>query len=157
VKVSEKSGEVEPSILDDRGSDRVFASIPATLEAYVATRTDDAARTVEKLVHRCARTGLWHVVTAPLAASIGMIPCRFGASLMLRRSDGLLSAAIVAGNWSITLLGDEAWIDVVSPRASALAIIGKPVRTRIEIPFLSPTLRVFGSTQIGNYQRFHCH
>ena len=157
MNVIEESGEVEPSTLDDRGSDRVIASIPTTLEAYVATRTDDAARTVEKLVYRCAPTGLWCVVTAPLATSIGMMPCRFGASLMLRRSDGLLSAAIVAENWSITLLGDEAWIDVVSPSVLALALIGKPIRTRIEIPFLSPTLIVCGSTPMGTYYRFHCH
>lgn len=135
----------------------MLASIPVTFEAYVATRTDDAARTVEKLVHRCARTGLWSVVTAPLAASMGMTPCRFGASLMLRRSDGLLSATIVTGNWSITLLGDETWVDVVSPSSLASALVGKPVGTQIQIPFLSPTLRVCESTPMGCYYRFRCH
>jgi hypothetical protein len=33
---------------------------------------------------------------------------------------------------------------------------GAPVRSKIEIPFLSPTLRVCEATQIGAYYRFHC-
>lgn len=156
MEVIEEIGEGGPSPLGDHGNDRLSASIPATLEAYVATRADDAARAADKLVRRYARTGLWTVMTAPLAASIDMTPCRFNASLMLRRSTGLISAAIVAGNWSITLLGDEAWVDVVSSRAVAVGLVGAPVRTRIEIPFLSPTLKVCGSTPIGAYYRFHC-
>lgn len=156
MEVIEESGEGRARPLDDHGHDRVSAPIPVTLEAYVATRADDAARAVEKLVRRYSRTGLWTVITAPLAESVDMLPCRFGASLMLRGSDGILSAAIVAGNWSIALLGDEAWVDVVAPRAVAVGLVGAPVRTKIEIPFLSPTLKVCEATQIGAYYRFHC-
>lgn len=151
-----ESGEDGARLLNDHGNDRVSASIPATLEAYVATRADDAVRAVEQLVCRYSGTGLWTVVTAPLAESVDMMPCLFGASLMLRDSDGLLSAVIVARNWSIALLGDEAWVDVVSSTAVAVGLVGAPVRTKIEIPFLPPTLRVCGAQQIGAYYRFHC-
>ncbi|OBX18926.1 hypothetical protein A9995_10310 [Erythrobacter sp. QSSC1-22B] len=148
---------LEPSNPDDHWMDRESGPIPASLEAYVATRVEDAARTVAKLVQRCARTGLWTVITPQLEASFDMVPCRIGASLMLRRSKGFVSAAIVAPNWSVTLLGDEACVDVASTSAIALALIGTPVRARIEIPFLSPTLKVCRTTQIGTYYRFHCH
>lgn len=130
--------------------------IPASLEAYVATRAEDASKTASKLIQRCAQTGLWSVVTAPLQASISLGPCPFGAELMLRRNDGLVAAAIVAPNWSVTLLGDEVWIDVASPAATAMALVGKPVRTRIELPFLSLGLVVEGSIQMGSYHRLHC-
>lgn len=131
-------------------------SIPASLEAYVATRAEDASKTASKMIQRCAQTGLWSVVTAPLQESISLGPCRFGAELMLRRTNGLVAAAIVAPNWSVSLLGDEVWIDVASPAATAMALVGKPVRTRIELPFLSPELMVGGSTQMGSYHRLHC-
>lgn len=147
-------GRLSP--LDDHGNGQVSTFVPATFKAYVATRAEDAVCAVEKLVRRYARTGLWTMVTAPLAASIDMKPCRFDASLMLRRSTGMVSAAIAAGTWSITLLGDEAWVDVVSSRAVAVNFVGAPVRTRIDIPSLSPTLRVCGSTQFAAYSRFHC-
>ena len=156
MEVIEEFGRGGPRSLDDHGNDRVPESIPATLEAYVVTRAHDPARAVEKLVRRYSRTGLWTVITAPLAASVDMMPCRFGASLMLRRFDGLLSAGIVAGNWSVTVLGDEVWVDVVSSTAVAVGLVGAPVRTKIEIPFLPPTLRVCGAQQIGAYYRFHC-
>lgn len=156
VMVIKQFGAVEPSINDDRESDWVMVPIPASLEAYVATRSDDAVTIIAKLVERCARTGFWTVVTAPLESSIGMIPCRFGAGLMLRRSCGLISAAIVARDWSITLRGDEAWVDVVSPGTVALSLMGTPVRSQIDMPFLSTALRVCAITQIGAYFRFHC-
>ena len=156
MKVDEEIGEVafEAGVDESKSDDAV--SIPASLEAYIGARTDDAPGTVAKLIQECAQTGLWNVVTAPLEASVNMRPCPFGASLLLRRTNGLLGAAIVGQNWSVTLLGDEAWVDVMTPRASALALIGKPVRTRIEIPFLSPTLNIVESTQVGSFYRFHC-
>lgn len=157
MKFDEEMGEVAfEAGVDEWNSDHAV-SIPASLEAYIGTRTDDAADTLAKLIQKCARTGLWNVVTAPLEASVSMRPCPFGASLMLRSTNGLLGAAIVVRNWSVTLLGDEAWVDVMAPRASALALIDKPVRTRIEIPFLSPALKVVESTQVGSFGRFHCH
>lgn len=156
MKVSDEIGKVGSVTLADRTEARETASIPASLEAYVATRTDNVTRTAAKLIEQFARTGLWTVVTAPFEATFNMTPCPFGASLMLRRSNRLVSAAIVARTWSVKLRGDEAWVDVPSSRAIAISLIGTPVRTRIEIPFLSPTLKVCGTSQIGTYFRFHC-
>lgn len=157
MKVDEDIGEVAIGAGVDEWKCDGAVTIPASLKAYIGTRTVDAPGTVTKLIQQRARTGLWDVITVPLAVSVNMRPCPFGASLMLRRIDGLFGAAIVARNWSVRLLGDEAWVDVMAPRAAALALVGKPVRTRIEIPFLSPTLRVVDSKQVGSFYRFHCH
>lgn len=132
------------------------AFIPASLEAYIATRTENPGQTVAKLVQQYADTALWTVIDAPIEAELNIAPCRIGASLMLRRSNGTVSAAIVSQNWSITLKGDEAWIDVGATAALALSYIGKQVRTVFQIPFLSADLEICGATPVGNFYRFHC-
>lgn len=132
------------------------AFIPASLEAYIATRTENPGQTVAKLVQQYADTALWTVIDAPIEAELNIAPCRIGASLMLRRSNGTVSAAIVSQNWSITLKGDEAWIDVGATAALALSYIGKQIRTVFQIPFLSADLEICGATPVGNFYRFHC-
>lgn len=132
------------------------ASIPASLEAYIATRTENPGQTVAKLVQQYAETALWTVIDAPIEAELSIAPCRIGASLMLRRSDGSVSAAIVSQKWSITLKGDEAWIDVGATAALALSYVGKQVRTVFEVPFLSVDLEICGATPVGTFYRFHC-
>jgi hypothetical protein len=146
----------EPSMLDEHAEGDAIASIPVSLEAYIATRSQDAAQKAAKLVQQYARTALWTVITSPIEAALGMAPCRIGVSLMLRRSDGIVSAAIISQKWSITLKGDEAWVDIGATEALSIAYIGEPIRTAFHIPFLSPELKVHGATQVGNYYRFHC-
>lgn len=146
----------QPRLIGERAGGDEAASIPASLEAYIATRAENSWQIATRLVEQYAVHALWTVITPPIQAELNMVPCRIGASLMLRRSDGLVSAAIVSRNWSITLCGDEAWVDVAATGALAVAFVGKPVRSAFEIPFLSQELKVRGSTQVGNYYRFHC-
>lgn len=149
--------DVQPILIDEHARGDETASIPVSLEAYIATRTENSAQTVAKLVHKYARTALWTVITAPIEAGLDMAPCRIEASLMLRRSNDLVSAAIVSRSWSVTLCGDEAWVDVGATAALALAYLGEPVRTAIQIPFLSPEMKIRGSTQVESHYRFHCY
>ena len=78
------------------------------------------------------------------------------ASLVLRFSGGKISAAIVARNWSVMLVGEEAWVDVAATDALAASLVGTPVRAKIEIPFLSPSLTVRVTTKVGEFHRFYC-
>ena len=150
------------NFIDDVGNGQVHsgqqiaAAVPPSLEAYVAMHTQDPARTLAKLVEGYARSGLWTVISRQDETSLGMTSTGIAASLMIRRKDGLVSAAIAASHWSVMLRGTDAWIDVLATGSTALALIGKPVRVGIEIPFLAPTLIVEESSRFGDFYRFHC-
>jgi hypothetical protein len=146
----------QQELIDDDPRLDELASIPVTLTAYIATRSVDAAQTTANLVERCARTPFWTVVVPKIEALLGMTPCRMGESLLVRRSGGVVSAAIVCRDWSTMLRGDEAWIDVVATSALALAYLDQPIRTGVPLPFLSQALIIRDVTQVGSHYRFYC-
>lgn len=132
-------------------------TIAASLDAYLSTRTSDVSGAVRLLVKLCPTAGFWIPIHGALAVRSGLSSCRFEAELLLRRQGDGLSAVITARQWSVTLVGTEAWIDVEWPsEAMAISLEGKPVRTQIDFPFLAPTLIVCGSSMTGAYRRFHC-
>lgn len=131
--------------------------IPPSLEAYLAMRTEDVVAALQTLISERLPTGLWTPVVGRLAALSSIAPCRFDAQLLLRPHDDGLDAIVSAREWSVSLARAEAWIDVVWPsEVMAMSLEGKPVRTQIDFPFLSPLLTVCGSVSIGTYRRFHC-
>ena len=139
-----------------RISDPSDAAISASLKAYVATRTEKVDLTLAKLIQRCAGSALWTLVTDELAGSVGMGTCRMHASLMLRNFERQISAVIVASNWSVALVGEEAWVDVIATDAMAVSLVGTPVRAKIDIPFLASALRVRATAKCGEFYRFYC-
>jgi hypothetical protein len=132
-------------------------SVPTSLAAYLSTRTDDFGGAIRSLVAGLARAGVWTPVAGSLANAAGLSPCRFDAALLLRRERCGISAVIAAGSWSVTLIGDEAWIDVEWPsHAWAAAMHGQPVSSQIDFPFVTEALVVRASEPFGTHMRFHC-
>lgn len=156
MTVDEGFADVTASYTDDQIGDQSLA-VSASFEVYVATRSRDVQDSTTKLLQCCARSALWTVVADSFAASFGMGPCRMHAALMLRRSGGKISAAIAARNWSVILVGEEAFVDVAATNAVAASLVGTPVREKIEIPFLSPALTVRATTKLGEFHRFYCN
>lgn len=131
--------------------------IPSSLAAYLGSRTDDVAGAVRSISASVDFPGIWTAVTDTIAAGAGLSPCRFDAALLLRRERDGLSAVITARSWSVTLIGDEAWVDVEWPsEAWAAALQGQPVRRQIDFPFLCEDLMVVDHEPLGRYRRFHC-
>lgn len=150
-------GELALRPLAARGMDMGEIVIPASLQAYLATRSDDVAGSLQKLIAACPSAPIWTPVVEPLAALAGLDPCRFDVQLLLKREGDGLSAAIVAQKWAVALTGLEAWVDVEWPSETmAIWLEGRPIRSQIDFPFLSPALTVCGSRMIGTFRRFHC-
>ena len=132
-------------------------TIPASLQAYVATRTDDLAGSLRALVAEVPAFAIWTPIVGSLALLAALKPCRFDAQLLLKREGDGLSATVVARKWSVTLAGAEAWVDVEWPSETmAMWLVDRPVRTQIDFPFLSPGLTVRGSELMGTFRRFQC-
>lgn len=149
-----RSEVVSPACSDDEDLGR--GAIPFSIEAYVATRSD-APDACKVLFAQPLPAGLWTPVAGSLAALVGLGPCPFGADLLLRRDDVGISAIIAGHEWSVMVAAGDAWVDVACPsEAIAMALVGKSVRTLIDLPFLSPTLTVCGSASLNAYRRFHC-
>ncbi|OYW13574.1 MAG: hypothetical protein B7X02_01910 [Rhodospirillales bacterium 12-54-5] len=131
--------------------------IPASLRAYLATRSDDLAGSLQTLIAACPPAAIWTPVVDPLAGLAGLGPCRFDIQLLLKREGNGLSAAIVSQKWAVALSGLEAWVDVEWPSETmAIWLEGRPIRSQIDFSFLSPGLMVCGSQVIGTFRRFHC-
>jgi hypothetical protein len=149
--------DVQPNPPREGATGNDLTSIPGSLEAYIATRSVEPGQTVVRLVREYARTALWKLITGPDESALNMLPCRIGANLLLRRLDGNVTAAIVRENWTITMVGDEVWLDLVATDALALAYIGAPIETAFQVPFLSPELKVRASKKMGKFYRFCCY
>ena len=153
MKRSLKSAGTEPG-----ATAVMIADVPPSIAAYVRTRTGDVCSAVDCLTAALRTYRLWIPIVGSLAEQARLAPCRFGATLLLRREhDEAISAKILADDWAVVLRDTGVSVDLkVSSQLIAISLDGKPLSKIVDIPFLDHELKIVGHEMLVGYTRFHC-